>query len=102
MDELAPIQRLAVKIAAAFEDLEKELAPGVRLGATVRPGPWPFSARPVFLFSGALWALCRRSPPPGFLWPLLGPFVAGSRLQGCFLWGLLGALSVPDSVPCVP
>jgi hypothetical protein len=44
-------------------------------------------------------ALCRRSPPPGFLWPLLGPLVAGSRLQGCFLWGLLGALSGPDSVP---
>jgi hypothetical protein len=38
MSDSTPVQRFALKLASAFEDLEKELAPGVRLGATLRPG----------------------------------------------------------------
>jgi hypothetical protein len=38
MSDSTPVQRFALKLASAFEDLERELAPGVRLGATVRPG----------------------------------------------------------------
>jgi hypothetical protein len=38
MSESTPVQRFALKLANAFEDLEKELAPGVRLAPTVRPG----------------------------------------------------------------
>jgi DNA invertase Pin-like site-specific DNA recombinase len=50
-DELAPIQRLAVKIAAAFGDVQKELG----------PVPTPHSGRPRVQFSRGQLLLLRQA-----------------------------------------